>query len=749
MDKRRLAILILGALAALRFVHWGAPLTDDEAYMVRTYANQPLLGIATSFEAPNNHILLAMILHLINALSPKELFVTMAHPGPLQSVSILASVGALVLLYKLAESAFSSRTARLATTILGLSYWHLIYSHQMRGYSLSTSLLVLTVWLVHEGMVRARHRLLYFFPVAFAAFNYTVASNLYISTGLALGLIAWLTLSPTKHSHRNSTLALLAIGVVLTTLLYIPILDAMREAARQGPPPVGLVSAMATRLGFATDVLGSSLTYRVYLLSLAVLGLVIGLRRPHKNSLLPLLSLAMISTPILATTVQGIVIPFARTFVPLLPFWALLVALGLEWVIEFLTRRIPALTPVAPYALAAFVVLPAAGGVFDFIKWNSGMNVRGLMAEVSAKTRNIDDFVLIHPTADVGLFGGRIDWEYYAFAAGLPPQHRTASGQDVGYLLRKQYFIAEESELAARKSLERSRIDPMFAGRMRALSRHGKLQLFSLTMDDSLLREYQAVSKDESADPSLKAQALTGLAFIYLDSDRLEKAAAHLEKAKQLQPENHRIRFYLALTRYLELDDKRAAEEFSWIVANDTTNARAPFFYGDALAGQGRSEEALLQYAWYEGAKNKANAAAWLFSNRAPLGAQAVKRNDPPLPPAKDAEGWANAARAFEARGSLERAAIAWRASMKIHPSVAALLGLAKAHVGLQEAVAGEQILRRVLATGAAQENRVALAKVLYQKRSLPEARKELETFLHAYPDHAEGKKLLRTIRRL
>lgn len=748
MIPARFAVLVLGGLAALRFVHWGAPLTDDEAFMLRSYANQPLLGIATSFEAPNNHILLAMLLHVVNALSPKELFVSMAHPGALQAVSILASIGAVLLLYRLVSAAFSARTGLLAAAALGLSYWHLLYSHEMRGYSLSSCLLVAAVWAVHQGAVRARRRPLIAFPFLLAAFNYTVASNLYISLGLSLGLGGWLLQAREKPALRNEVLAALAGGLLLSALLYAPIYGAMREAARQGPLDGGFLAAMAARLGFAVEVLGSSAAFRGFFASCAVLGSILALRRPRRETLLPILAVAMILTPLLATTAQGIVIPFARTYIPLLPFWALLFALGLEGIADFAALRMPAAVPALPCVLAGLVAFPSLREVRRFVSWNAGMDVRGLMGDVAVRSRNMDDFVLIHPAAEPDPAGGPLAWEYHAFAAGLKPQLRAVAGQDADYMLRKQYFVAAESESAARASLERSRMDPLLAGRIKPLARHGRLELFGVAMDDALLREYQAVAKDEGADPALRAQALTGLAYIYLDSGRLEPAAARLEEARRLAPEDRRARYYLALTRYLAMDDAKAAAEFAAVAASDPANARAPLYYADALAGLGRGDEALRWYAWYDSAANKAHAAAWLFGNRAEMGARSVRRKDRPPPPAVDAAGWAQAARSCEARGSLERAAVAWRAAMRLRPTVDAWLGLAKAHIGLQENAAAEQILKRVLATGAVQENRVVLAKLLFEKRALAEARAELDAFLRAFPAHAEGKELSRALRR-
>lgn len=721
------AFLVLAALAALRFAHWGAAFTDDEAFMLKGYAAKPLVAIATSFEAPNNHIFLSILLHAVNELSPKELIASQGHPGPLQAVSILASIGALLLLRRLA-STVSARVSLLATAALGLSYWHLLYSHQLRGYCLSAFLLLTAVWLLHEACLGARRGLLAVFPLAFAAFSYTVASNLYIAAGLALGMGVWLWTAPVARRERFEALAALAAGLALTGLLYAPVLSAMREAARQDAS----LGGMAARLLPAFTVLGASTAFRVYFLLFAGFGALLGLIRPRRDALLPFLSVAMILTPLVLSSAQAIVIPFARVFVPLLPFWALLFALGLDGAAEFAVKRLPGATPAIPYALAALVALPSLAEARRFIGWHAGLDARGLLADVARRTRNMDDFVLILPQDASDRVAGGLAWEHHAANAGLQPQLRAVIGQEVPYLLHKQYFVAGADEAEARAALARSRVDPWLARRMAALSRHGALSLYGLTMDDALLGEYQAAAKDHAAEPALRAQALTALAFVYLDTDRTELAAARLEEARKLAPEDQRVRYYLGLTRYLAFDDRRAAEEFAWTVASDTTNARAPFYYADCLAGLGRTEEARRWLAWYDDPTHGSYQATWIFSNRAKVAAAALGR----------------AGLSYDERAALERAGVAWRASLRQKPTVEALLGLARAHIGLQDRAAAEKLLRSVLASGGDPQNRYALAKILFEKGAIPEAKTEVEAFLMAFPTHAEARALLRSIRR-
>lgn len=239
--------LLLFVLVVLRFAHWGAPLTEDEAYMIRFYAKEPASWITTHFETPNNHVLLSLLLHGLNALSPKELFESLRHPGPLQLISILPSAGALILLHRTVSASFPARTALLACAALGLSYWHLLYSHMLRGYALSAFLLLVNVCLLQEAVARDRRRLLIFLPPFLAAFNYTVASNLYFSAGLSLGLAgAWVGLRRGRPASFLPILSVAAIAAPLAAMTaqgivppfaryFIPLLSACTKRPRPLP----------------------------------------------------------------------------------------------------------------------------------------------------------------------------------------------------------------------------------------------------------------------------------------------------------------------------------------------------------------------------------------------------------------------------------------------------------------------------------------------------------------------------------
>jgi hypothetical protein len=195
------AILLAGAL---RFAHLGAPLTSDESYTIRNYAQMPLRIIATKYNAPNNHLLVSVMLHLIDAAAPKKIFLTLADIHLLQFPSIAASVLALVLLYLIAAELTGTLAAALAVVALGVSFWHLIYSHMLRGYSLSVFFNLLNLWLVLRILERKIWPL-WMLPLALAATHYLIPLNACYT--LALAALRFSDLTRHRHGALPATLS--------------------------------------------------------------------------------------------------------------------------------------------------------------------------------------------------------------------------------------------------------------------------------------------------------------------------------------------------------------------------------------------------------------------------------------------------------------------------------------------------------------------------------------------------------------
>src|SRR5579883_715177 len=182
----RAALVLLIALSALRFLKLGASLTLDEGYMLQHYSSQPVDYIRSHYEAPNNHILLAIILHAIDRASPRKLIVTLNGVWAMQLVSILSAVGSLWLTCLLGGLLFNETIGLFAAVAFGVSGYALLYSHMLRGYSLSCLLGLLAAWLIHQTLARRRYFLAPLIPAALLAFHYVIPVNVVFTGGLGL-----------------------------------------------------------------------------------------------------------------------------------------------------------------------------------------------------------------------------------------------------------------------------------------------------------------------------------------------------------------------------------------------------------------------------------------------------------------------------------------------------------------------------------------------------------------------------------
>lgn len=757
-----LPLLALAVLAGLRFAHWNAPVIGDEAYTLRGYASKPLSHIATHYESGNNHVLLSMIVHLVDAASPKKLILTLSHIGVLRLPSILASIAALLLMFRIGSNLYGPRIGVIAAFTLGLSYWHLAYAHMLRAYSLSTFLNLAAVLLLQEGLLgRGRRGLLLLgVPAAVAALNYALASNAYYAAAFYVwaALIVWK--GGLERRVRDGLIGALAAGAVLTAALYAPIITQVLEEAKDLTVGAGeSVLGTFSRLEKAVSVLGYTWSFRVPFLLVASAGAWLMLRRdPSREDPGPLrgdrgaalLSLTYLLTPVVAATLHGTE-PFIRAYVVGLPFWALLFARGADGLFEGLAARVRVPDRIASrpaHVVCALILALSAGELGRYLTWNRGMDLRRLMVDLVELSDNSESFAVIYAPTHIDVAPGRVCWDYYAVAANMPAQFIMSADKDFPYLLRTRYYVVATSPEEARTAMRRSGADPLLLERLRMLKTVGRLSIYEVSMSNRMLEEYRRIAADKSREPGLRAQALTAVAFANMRIYRMNKAVSLLEEAKGLSPLDPRVRYYLGKAHYLNFDDPKAEPELAWAVANDTANVHAPFYYADVLTGLGRFEEAKKWYEWYF--RPEAPEGSWYFKAWAYLGVQSLLGGTAHVPlNARDYDGWAALAKGYHDKGSYERAIVGLRqmAMRRSHPAI--YLKLADIYNAMQNFGMCAELLKMALEKGDSSEVRVKLVKALMKQNRYAEARREAERILREDPNHRDAVKLKRELDRL
>ncbi|MBI5211649.1 MAG: hypothetical protein HY927_16895 [Elusimicrobia bacterium] len=793
LSRRRLVgligLLVLVLAGLLRFAQWGAPLTLDETIVMQAYLSRPAATIAAAYDNVGNHILASLVIRLASALSSKELFDALADIRLLQLPSILASVATLLVLWRVAVLLASPPVAVLAAAFLGVSFWHLAYSHMLRGYSLSVLLNLAGAWLLLEALLRRKAWPWWALPATLAAAHYTVPTNVFYT--LALAAWACVALAGRRPAARRkasrkgasrgkplqtppssgawsegrSLLAVAAAGAALTLAVYAPVLkDMRRHAAERGRYLEAREGGAARLLDEYSRVLGGSRPLAVFYAAVAGVGVASALRRRGTRRLAGWLLASYLCVPVAGFYWSGI--PGCVRFqTSCLPFWAMAFALGLQGLSVRLSRRL-GLKAGAPALVAAgvvFVSALASPQVADFLRWNRGVDPRRVMLWLVDRVRSSSDFVVLCAQMGEGLPRAKglmqgfeaqfapLRWEYYAMRAHIKPYSRFLALGDHPYLLRSRYFILAADRASAEATLARSAIDPLLAEGLREAGAVGRVRIFTLDLDDGALARYRWALASAGAPAALRGQALTGLGYDALRRSAFAEAVGFLEKAKRLAPGDERARYLLGMAYYLSFDDARAEGEFAWCVARDTENVHAPVYYGDVLAAQGRVEDAMVAYARYDRSVYRGMPEdAWIFERKAASARAELRRGvGPVIMRASAPEALGRAADAYIMRGGYERAALLLSRANRARPTVDRLMALAACSHFMFRYADSVRLMREAVQAGGGVEVKLSLANELMLTHEIAEAEGLVRGVLSGNPGRADAKELLARLRRL
>lgn len=155
--------LALGSLTVvalgLRFYRLGDGLWLDEILTLTDFVRLPLSGILTSFPSQNQHMLYSLLARI-----SAELFGESA--AAVRVPSVLFGVGSIWALYLLGRMLIGARPAMLACLLMTLSYHHIWFSQNARGYMGLLFFTTLATWLWLEGQRDPRWRWWILYAVA-------------------------------------------------------------------------------------------------------------------------------------------------------------------------------------------------------------------------------------------------------------------------------------------------------------------------------------------------------------------------------------------------------------------------------------------------------------------------------------------------------------------------------------------------------------------------------------------------------
>ena len=215
------AVLLLAVLVAIavRVPGMDRSLGHDEAFTVEAFASQPYVHIATSYAAPNNHILHTVLVRLsVQALGKSNWTVRLP--------ALAAGVAAIPAIWLVGRALFGSAAVGLAAAwILALIPVHVSYSQSARGYSLLVLLALLSLGAALRGISLDNRRSW----AALGIFAFLTAWTLPSGAFHLLALIAWAALR-THGVTRRHVLLTGALSGALVLLAYLPVRQQMASA---------------------------------------------------------------------------------------------------------------------------------------------------------------------------------------------------------------------------------------------------------------------------------------------------------------------------------------------------------------------------------------------------------------------------------------------------------------------------------------------------------------------------------------
>ncbi len=308
-----ISLVVLSALAlALRLINLNSDLWVDEVLTLVDYARKPLGEILTSFPNQNQHMLFSVL-----ARASFDIFGESA--WALRLPSVLFGVGSIWAMFFLCRKLLGVKEALLASALMTVSYHHIWFSQNARGYMGLLFFTLLATWFWFEALETNKWRWW-----------------LGYSAAIVFGM--WI--------HMTMAFVVAAHGLVYLTLWLLPNLSGDENKAFSPERRAGIKP-------FAAWALSVTATLQLYALALPEF-LRVGLHEESKNS--------EWTNPlwVLTETIQNLSIGFAGIAVVLCG--GAFVAFG--WLILFQKNRRAAVLMVLPPIFAGALMLTLGHNLF-------------------------------------------------------------------------------------------------------------------------------------------------------------------------------------------------------------------------------------------------------------------------------------------------------------------------------------------------------------------------------------------------
>ena len=267
-----LALITTMAMGA-RLIRLDSGYWIDEIIALQRSFRLPMTDILTTFLGDNHHPLYSIFARATLVLFGEA-------PWALRLPAVAFGVAAVAATYLVGRLVTSRREALIASLLLAVSYHHVWFSQNARGYTLIGFLAVLSTWLLLRMLESPSWRLALAFAVCAALGAYTHLTMVFVAVGQALVVaVEWARpeRGRPRIDWRIPALAF-SLAAVLTVALYAPMLDQLLDFFINVPSQLRAASTPAWALREAVRVLALGVGATGAFLASVVLiaGLIIG-----------------------------------------------------------------------------------------------------------------------------------------------------------------------------------------------------------------------------------------------------------------------------------------------------------------------------------------------------------------------------------------------------------------------------------------------------------------------------------------
>ena len=344
-------VTLLGAVLRVSYVD--APIRWDEALVFYWVENWHPLSIAVNYYNVGNHIL-----HTFAMLASHTLFG--AEPWSVRLPSLLAGIALIPVTFLAASSLVPRSVALMAAGLVAGSPYLVLYSINSRGYMLQCVLVLLLLWLLMRLVETPSRRLTVATGAVGGLALYTLPTTIFLLPGLYLG-VALRGARDGEPRALRVVIGTLAGALLITgglgLFLYLPVFvmswfrHPLDTIVSQSPAPADLweyfgraVRETAQRWTWDLPAPG-----RILCAVVATIG-VFGLARRRTGAATVVL-LAIAGTAATSLVMQRV--PQTRGYLFLMPFFLVLLASGIQTIMEWRPFRAATCYPLVAVLLAA------------------------------------------------------------------------------------------------------------------------------------------------------------------------------------------------------------------------------------------------------------------------------------------------------------------------------------------------------------------------------------------------------------